>query len=867
MEPIAHYNILEKIGSGGMGEVYRARDTKLGRTVAIKVLPPDLARDPARRDRLLREARASAAISHPNIATLFEVGEDGDTIYLVFEYVPGQTLHAAIGGRPMNTRRAIDLAIQLADAVADAHASGVIHRDLKPDNILVTPKGNAKILDFGLAAWTKGGSARAEATKTTHTTPGRLREATASLAEVRKTEAGLVMGTLAYMSPEQASGEPLDERSDIFSLGIVIFEMLTGRNPFMKTGGGLNAVTSILRDEAPVPSALNRDVPKEVDSILARALAKKKDDRYATAVTLAAELRALAAILDVRSGASEPAALTPPRPAPRARWGRIGALAILVVAAAGVWLARDAASRVWRRYAAPPPEPIIAVLPLAVADPATTYFADGLADDLITRLGQIPGLKVLGRSATRGYRGSTPAKIAGDLGARVVLTGSVRRDADTLRVTIELVDPGDGVQIWSDQFDRPVQNVFAIQADIAERVAGALRVTLAPSGTRARTAARLVDARAYDLYLRARDALARRNRVRAVELYEQAVAVDPNLAEAHAELAGAVYLEATGGGDFYDPAFVERVRRSATNAANLDPDLPQAQLAMALAAPRFADAIGYLVRAIAIDPTYAEAYHQLADQVAAIDPPRAVPLYRRSLELDPRLDVTWTDLAAVHVLLDQTDRVRAVAAEATAAAPGSTGAVSAAALASLTGGDNAPMLAFVASMAERTRMPEVIVLLARTQMLAGRTDEARETLRSLSERSPGFCEGRALYAGVLADTGRRAEALPFVAPILTGAGAADALPQLARCAANAAASLGDAGATAAWLSMIARDEERLFWWGLATGGPSGALQMKLRAYPWSNVIDAPQIRAALGEIEEARARLRPVIAKKLAGLP
>jgi TolB-like protein/Tfp pilus assembly protein PilF len=852
MDTIAHYNILEKIGTGGMGEVYRARDTKLGRTVAIKVLPPELARDPGRRERLLREARASAAISHPNIATLFQVGEEGGTIFLVFEYVPGQTLHAAIGGRPMNTRRAIDLAIQLADAVADAHAAGVIHRDIKPDNIIVTPKGNAKILDFGLAAWTQGGAARADVTKTTQTKPG------------------MVMGTLAYLSPEQARGEMLDERTDIFSLGIVIFEMLTGRNPFMKTGGGLSAVASILRDEAPAPSSVSSGLPREIDAMLARALAKKPDDRYASAVTLAAELRAVGAILDVRSGASEPIAMTPPAPAPRIRWGWVAALALLALAAAGAWLGHDAAWRMWRRYVEPPPEPIIAVLPFEVADPSSTYFADGLADDLITRLGQTPGLKVIGRSATREYRGASPSKIAGDLGARVVLTGSVRREAGTLRVTIELVDPSDGVQIWSDQFDRPIEHVFAIQTDIAERVARALRVKLDPSAVRARTTARLVDARAYDLYLRARDALARRDRVRAVELYEQAVAADPNLAEAHAELAAAIYLEAVGGGDFYDAAFLDRARRSATNAVNLDPDLPQALLAMGLASPGLTDAIDYLTRAIANDPTYAEAYHELGDLVASIDPARAVPLYRKALDLDPRLDVNWADLATVHLSLDQADAVRDVAAKSAVAAPRSPGALIAGALASLAVGDVAPMLAVARQAVDATRgqrAPAVTLLLVRALYLAGREEEARGTIRDLVATAPEFCEGQALQAGALTDAARRAEARPIADAVLSWASAADAPPQLARCAANATAALGDAAATAGWLARIAANENRLRWWGLTTAGPSADLQVKLRLYPWQKVADSPEVRAALVEIEKARARLRPAVAAALAAVP
>src|SRR5471030_3291065 len=219
LETLGHYKILDRIGAGGMGEVYRARDTRLGRTVAVKVMSAALAADPARRERFLQEARATAALSHPNIAALYEIGEDQGELFLVFEFIPGDTLKTTIAGRPLNPRRAIDLAVQLADALADAHAEGIVHRDIKSDNIIVTPKGNAKILDFGLATWTAGGAERDHAAQAT----------------MMNTAEGTTLGTVAYMSPEQALGERVDHRTDIFSLGIVMFEMLTGKLPFSGT--------------------------------------------------------------------------------------------------------------------------------------------------------------------------------------------------------------------------------------------------------------------------------------------------------------------------------------------------------------------------------------------------------------------------------------------------------------------------------------------------------------------------------------------------------------------------------------------------------------------------------------------------------
>jgi serine/threonine protein kinase len=342
LESLAHYKILDRIGAGGMGEVYRARDTRLGRTVAIKVLPADVSGDPERRDRFLREARASAALSHPNIAALYEIGEDQGHLFLALEYVPGEPLSAVIGGRPMNPRRAINLAVHIADALADAHAAGIVHRDIKPANIIVTPKGNAKILDFGLATWTAGGAEREHA---------------AEVATVAATGTGTTVATIAYMSPEQALGERVDERTDIFSLGIVTFEMLTGRLPF--TGATPTAVAlQIVQAPAPPPTSFSRSLAPEVDAVIGKALGKRLDERYESAATLAAELRSLAAILDTRAearAAAPPAVQLPTRRRRRSGGGWIVVLLVLAALAALAWWYRDGIQRMWRRALGPAP--------------------------------------------------------------------------------------------------------------------------------------------------------------------------------------------------------------------------------------------------------------------------------------------------------------------------------------------------------------------------------------------------------------------------------------------------------------------------------------------------------------------------------
>ncbi|MBI3493701.1 MAG: serine/threonine protein kinase [Acidobacteria bacterium] len=329
VETLKHYKILDRLGVGGMGEVYRGRDTQLGRTVAIKVIGPGIAGDPDRRTRFLDDARATTALSHPNIATLYEIAEDQGYLFLVFEFARGESLKTASAGRPMNPRRAIDLAIQLADALADAHALGVVHRDIKPDNIIVTTKGNAKILDFGLAAWTAGGATRRQAAALAPGTPD------------------TTVGTVAYLSPEQALGEQGDQRTDVFSLGTVLFEMLTGKLPFAATTAPALTL-QIVQAPASAPSTVMHSLPLEIDPIMSKALAKSLDQRYESAATLAAELRSVAAILDARSQASEAAGeVVAPRPKRRSFAGWI-VLAIVIAALAAAWFERAAILRFWR---------------------------------------------------------------------------------------------------------------------------------------------------------------------------------------------------------------------------------------------------------------------------------------------------------------------------------------------------------------------------------------------------------------------------------------------------------------------------------------------------------------------------------------
>jgi serine/threonine protein kinase len=324
-ETVGHYKILDRIGAGGIGELFRARDTRHGRTVALRIVRPDVLVDADRRARLLHNAKVSEALSHPNIAALYEAGEDQGQLFIASEFVPGQTLRAVIGGRPLNARRAMAFTSQIADALADAHAAGVFHSDIKPDNVMVTPKGNTKILDMGLSVWTAGGAARARA--------GRATIAAAMQDQV-------VGRTAPYISPEQALGEEVDYRTDIFSLGAVLFEMLTGREPF-KASTAAELTQEIVYGPLAAPSSLVASLPPEIDPIVERMLAKRPADRYESAATVAAELRSVLALLD-RRDTSSAAPMIVPGADPRSGAGWLIVVAILAAVAALVWFASRA---------------------------------------------------------------------------------------------------------------------------------------------------------------------------------------------------------------------------------------------------------------------------------------------------------------------------------------------------------------------------------------------------------------------------------------------------------------------------------------------------------------------------------------------
>jgi TolB-like protein len=827
-ETLGHYKILDRIGAGVVGEVYRARDTSLGRTVAITEVAAAITDDPERRERFSRDARASLVLSHPNIAALYEVDDDQGQLYLVREFIPGQTLALDIAGHAMNPRRALELAIQLADALADAHAAGIVHRDLRPDNIIVTPKGNAKILNFGLGAWTGRAATRDEA------------ETTAASASAA--------AACAYISPEQALGERFDHRTDIFSFGVVLFEMLTGRLPF-DAPTAAELTRQIVRSPAPPVTSVGRAVPAVVDPIVAKMLAKSLDQRYGSAAPLAADLRAAAAALDARSTASEPANVAAGRPSRRSPNGRIVIIALIAVITAVFWWQRAAIGRL-SRHAMDSAAPLIAVVPFD-AQPEQTFFADGFGDDLMARLGQTPGLKVLGRSGTRDNRGRPARDVARELHAAVVLSGSIRRTGNGVTLNVALTDPRDDSALWTGQYTRDTANIFAVQAQVAEDIARALRVTLAPTASSERARSRAVDPRAYDAYLHGRQAAADHRLGDARRFYDEAIRVDDGLAEAYGGLAEALALEPrTGGSD--DPSRRARLKRAAERAYELAPDSPQANVAMALTTDHLPDALAYLKKSIAIDASYSDGYRYIGDEIADFDPDRAVAFYRRALALDPRM--TASQAGVVTTLAAAGRSADAAGALAAASDPHGTWIQAPRIQVALQEHQFTAALSLFGDW--RTGDPGLGAQYANVLRSAGRGAEARTVATELVRLDRTNCEAKATLAGLTAERGQTAAARQLVAEAIASGRLEDIGPVALRCAIQSVAAIGDAGAAAAFLRRIAADERLQREWTLNMMGTTGSARLRAALYPWNRVADQPAVVEARRVLDRALAAAR-----------
>jgi serine/threonine protein kinase/Flp pilus assembly protein TadD len=570
-QTVSHYRVVESLGGGGMGIVYSARDTILDRNVALKFLPPDSTKDQPTLDRFLREARAAAALNHPNICTIHEIADYDGQPFIVMELMEGKTLKHTIEGKPMLVDRILELSIQIADALGAAHARGITHRDIKPANIFITRSGQAKVLDFGLAKLTA-----AAASVDTIGASGRG----TTILNMNLTSPGTAMGTIAYMSPEQARGEDLDARADLFSFGVVLYEMATGKHAFE---GNTTAVIfdGILNGTPASPASLNSDIPAPLENIINKALEKDRDLRYQSAAEMRSDLKRLKRDRE-SSGRTTPAKGTP------------------------------VASK------APPVREVKSVAVLYFENLSSAkedeYFRDGMTEDIITELANIRDLKVFPRPAMLPYRDKsvTAPQVGQELKASYVLGGSLRRAGNRLRITAQLVETHSGHTLWAQRYDREMADVFEVQDEIARSIAQAFRINLTPQEESKIARKPTENSLAYDYFLRGRSYTRRESLDFAIQMFEQAIKLDSSFASAYAGIANACGLQFEYHGR--NPVWIERAETACQRALELDPKLADALVARArifYSQQQYDEAVRYSLQAIDRKPDCEGAYNVL----------------------------------------------------------------------------------------------------------------------------------------------------------------------------------------------------------------------------------------------------------------
>ena len=644
---ISHYRILEKLGEGGMGVVYKAQDTKLDRLVAIKFLPQHLTSDSVEKERFVHEAKAASALNHTNVATIHEIDEFEGQMFIVMEYCEGKTLRQIIEKETLSVKKVLDIGIQICEGLTIAHEKGIVHRDIKSDNIMLTPRGQVKIMDFGLA---------------------KLKGAT-KLTKTRST-----LGTAAYMSPEQAQGEEVDSRSDIFSFGVVLYELLTGRLPF--EGEHQAAIIYSIINEEPQPvGRFNNQVSTKLEDMVFKALAKEKEERYQHIDDLLADLRRERKSLEyVKTAVTTQPAESPKIVKKKTLPLVVGVLAVLllVVGYFAFFNQREPDTTVTGK-------PSIAVLYLQnlSENKEDEYFAAGMTEDIITQLSKIGGLRVASRSEIEQFK-DKPVNIkavAEKLKVDYVMEGSVRKYGNKFRITCQLIQADDGFHVWADNYDRQLEDLFAIQADVAKEVAKALEVALAPVEKEKIEQVPTANLQAYDFYLRGRQYMYQRSKsdnLLATQMFQRAIELDSLFADGYIFL-GYSYAQRSDWGFDMDPKWLDEAERAIRKGIQLDetnpwgyghladvylmrgkpkeaiealekalklrPDDYELNYWMApvhFDSPGFGRAREYLERSLALKPNYPEPHRFLGKMFHALGKPdQAETHYRKAVELGP----------------------------------------------------------------------------------------------------------------------------------------------------------------------------------------------------------------------------------------
>jgi serine/threonine protein kinase/Flp pilus assembly protein TadD len=631
-QAIGPYKIISRLGAGGMGEVFLGEDSRLGRKVALKLLPDYFAGDEDRLGRFKREARAASALNHANVATIYEIGEADGSCYIAMEYVEGQTLSARINGQPLAPAEIVDIAAQAADALDEAHTKGITHRDIKSANIMLTARGQVKMLDFGLAKMRAA----------------ERQDGASQMTTAAATEPGLVMGTVQYMSPEQALGREVDGRSDLFSLGVVMYEMATGRLPF----SGATATETIEQIRHEQPAAIGRfnyKVTGELERIIRKCLEKDRERRYQRARELLVDLKNLKR--DSDSGTTSIRRTTLVSTGDSRRYLLLAVAAVVVVVGLGIY------QLTFRSGPSGKPIESLAVLPLVNAggDPDAEYLSDGITETIINKLSQIPKLRVMARSTVFTYKGkgNDPRKVGKELGVGAVLTGNLIRRGDRLIIGMELVDVGDGRQLWGEQYNKRQGDILAVQQDISREVTNGLRLKL--SGEESKLIARnyTENTEAYQLYLKGRYFWSKFNEdglKKSIDYFNQAIAIDSDYALAYTGLANAYNIQGAIG--IVPPALTcPKAKWAAEKAVALDDTLGQSHQALGglklMCEWDWSGADRELTRAMELNPTSGEPHELYAYLCLATGQlEKAVSEMRRAQELAPLSSIINTDVAS-----------------------------------------------------------------------------------------------------------------------------------------------------------------------------------------------------------------------------